>query len=188
MQYLLNKRLEVGMTEQEKQDTNEFIDTQVKSIPKLTLMAKFKHIFSTFQPPEIVDDEPKDANALAEIRTALAVKRNLMAADRTLMAWVRTALSMISFGFTIYKILQGFQLSGGDNVIETNQFDPQTIGLILIGLGLFSVVLGAIEYRATLIDLRHLQRVPFIRPAFILAMVMASMCILMFLSIIAKVL
>ena len=29
--------------------------------------------------------------------------------QRTLMAWVRTALSMISFGFTIYKFLQVLQ-------------------------------------------------------------------------------
>ena len=37
---------------------------------------------------------------------ALALDRNKLAAERTLMAWVRTALSMISFGFTIYKFLQ----------------------------------------------------------------------------------
>jgi putative membrane protein len=31
--------------------------------------------------------------------------RTIMAADRTLMAWIRTSLSMLSFGFTIYKFL-----------------------------------------------------------------------------------
>ena len=45
----------------------------------------------------------------SENRTDLAVVQNLMAADRTLMAWVRTALSMISFGFTIYKVIEGLQ-------------------------------------------------------------------------------
>ena len=35
-----------------------------------------------------------------------------MAADRTLMAWIRTTLSMISFGFTIYKFLQAMFESG----------------------------------------------------------------------------
>jgi uncharacterized membrane protein YidH (DUF202 family) len=48
------------------------------------------------------------ANELSQERTALATDRTLMAADRSLMAWIRTALSMISFGFTIYKLLQGF--------------------------------------------------------------------------------
>jgi uncharacterized membrane protein YidH (DUF202 family) len=51
---------------------------------------------------------PKTSNDLAEDRTDLALRRTVMAADRTLMAWVRTALSMISFGFTIYKLLQSF--------------------------------------------------------------------------------
>ena len=41
---------------------------------------------------------------LGEIRT-------IMAADRTLMAWIRTSLSMLSFGFTIYKFLQAIDKS-----------------------------------------------------------------------------
>ena len=36
----------------------------------------------------------------------LALERTRLAAERSLMAWVRTALSMISFGFTIYKFMQ----------------------------------------------------------------------------------
>ena len=36
----------------------------------------------------------------------LALDRTLLAHDRTLMAWIRTAVSLISFGFTIYKFFQ----------------------------------------------------------------------------------
>ena len=43
---------------------------------------------------------------LAEERTDLAYQRTIIAAERTLMAWIRTALSMIGFGFTIYKFFQ----------------------------------------------------------------------------------
>ena len=53
------------------------------------------------------------SNELAQERTDLALERTLMAADRSLMAWVRTSLSMISFGFTIYKLLESLQQSGG---------------------------------------------------------------------------
>ena len=35
--------------------------------------------------------------------TRLALDRTALAHERTLMAWVRTAVSLISFGFTIYK-------------------------------------------------------------------------------------
>jgi len=39
----------------------------------------------------------------------LAIDRTRMASERTLQAWVRTALSMIAFGFTLYKFLQVMQ-------------------------------------------------------------------------------
>ncbi|HMM77753.1 MAG TPA: DUF202 domain-containing protein [Gammaproteobacteria bacterium] len=38
--------------------------------------------------------------------------RTLMAADRTSMAWTRTSLSLLGFGFTIYKVFQTLQESG----------------------------------------------------------------------------
>ena len=53
----------------------------------------------------IVTHKP-DANQLGVERTDWALERTFMAADRTLMAWVRTAISMIGFGFTLYKFLQ----------------------------------------------------------------------------------
>lgn len=56
---------------------------------------------------------PKSANELAEDRTSLAVRRTVMAADRSLMAWIRTGLSMTSFGFTIYELLQASRRTEG---------------------------------------------------------------------------
>ena len=41
-----------------------------------------------------------------KLADALAMERTRMAADRTLMGWIRTALSMIGFGFTIFKFLE----------------------------------------------------------------------------------
>ncbi len=38
--------------------------------------------------------------------TKLAIARTRLSYERTLMAWVRTAISLISFGFTIYKFFQ----------------------------------------------------------------------------------
>jgi putative membrane protein len=90
---------------------------------------------------------------LAEERTDLAARRTVMAADRTLMAWVRTGLSMTSFGFTIYKLLQAFQSAGS---ILPNENSPRRIGLFLTGLGTVSILIGTIEYWQTLRDLRRI--------------------------------
>ncbi len=89
--------------------------------------------------------EPKTSNQLAAERTDLAVERTLMGANRTLMAWVRTALSMISFGFTIHKLLQGKTLVGGFVKVDSGR----RLGLFLIALGTLCVIMGTIEYFQT---------------------------------------
>lgn len=78
-----------------------------------------------------------DATELARTRTALA-------ADRTLMAWIRTSLAMVSFGFTIYKVLH--TLSQAKTIHLARSEGPRQIGLFLAGLGTASLVIGLIEY------------------------------------------
>ena len=129
--------------------------------------------------------EAKSANELAAERTDLALKRNLMAADRTLMAWIRTALSMISFGFTIYKLLEGFQKSGADlHGVNT----PRNLGLFLTGLGTASMVMGTIEYWESLKELHTLQKFRLWRPSLVIALIMSLTGLFMFFSIITKLL
>ena len=48
----------------------------------------------------------------------LAVERTVMAVDRTLMAWVRTSLSLIGFGFTIYKVIAAVEKAGGTTLVR----------------------------------------------------------------------
>lgn len=95
--------------------------------------------------------EPITSNQLAAERTDLAVERTLMGANRTLMAWVRTALSMISFGFTIHKLLQGKTLVGGFVKVDSGR----RLGLFLIALGTACVVMGTIEFVQTAKRLDH---------------------------------
>ena len=82
-----------------------------------------------------VETAQKDRGTiLAEERTDLAFERTIIASERTLMAWIRTCLSMIGFGFTIYKFFQyqAEEIAAGN--IRRPQA-PRNLGLTLIALG-----------------------------------------------------
>ncbi len=100
----------------------------------------------------MVEDELKLSDRLAQKRTVLAAERTILAAERSLMAWIRTGLSMISFGFTIYKFLQYMKEDIGRIAIRT--YGPRNMGLFLIGLGTACLVLGLLEYRDIISQLR----------------------------------
>ncbi len=100
----------------------------------------------------------KTANELAAERTELAVDRTVMAAGRTLMGWVRTALSMISFGFTIYKFLHSMVPAAAEGMIKVQ--GPRRLGLFLIGMGVASVILGSLEYYHTIRRLNTMSAKP----------------------------
>ena len=87
------------------------------------------------------------ANVLAGYRTELAVDRTCMAASRSLMAWVRTGLSLIGFGFTVYKFIESSPDTGHP---ETAKF----IGLFVIALGILSILLGSLDYCVFSWDIR----------------------------------
>lgn len=133
---------------------------------------------------------PLTATELAAERTDLATFRSVLAADRSLMAWIRTALSMISFGFTIYKVLEGLQVDG----VDLGRDDaPRLVGMLLTGLGTISMVLGTIEYYFRLKELNRLQPIIVWRPTrllshpeFIIAVVMSALGVFLFASIVAR--
>lgn len=75
----------------------------------------------------------------------MARERTVLAADRTLMAWVRTTLSMISFGFTIYKFLQALYESGRTDLVQ-HERGPRNFGLALITLGVFALAVACFQY------------------------------------------
>jgi putative membrane protein len=133
----------------------------------------------------VTTQHTKSSTELAEDRTDLATARTLMAMDRSLMAWIRTSLSMISFGFTIYKVLEGFQ-KGGETL--AHDYSPRTVGLFLTGLGTIAMVAGTVEYFQRLKLLREYHPVKTWRASLVMAMIMSVAGLFVFLSIIAKLL
>jgi putative membrane protein len=122
---------------------------------------------------------------MAAERTEMATSRTLMAADRSLMAWVRTGLSMISFGFTIYKILEGFQAKGS-TIVETHS--PRAVGMFLTGLGTISIVMGTVEYWHRRRELLAYGPISLWQPAFVMAMLMSLTGVFLFFGIISQLL
>jgi len=101
----------------------------------------------------------------------LGAMRTMMAANRSLMAWVRTSLSMLSFGFTIYKVLEGFQQAGK---VLPRENTPRNVGVFLSMAGTLAIIMGTIEYWQTLKQLRLLQHFRLAQPTLIIAMLMCA--------------
>jgi putative membrane protein len=64
--------------------------------------------------------------------------------ERTMMAWIRTATSLITFGFSVYKIFQIESIRGPE---RNRLIGPRQFALILVSIGLISLMLATIEYR-----------------------------------------
>lgn len=104
-----------------------------------------------------------------------------MGAERTLMAWVRTSLSMISFGFTIYKFLHDLSKAENSRVPDHG---PRNFGLALVGLGSIVLIMASIQYLRRMHDLRGEslggKKFPL---AFFVAIAIAALGVLAFLDI-----
>jgi putative membrane protein len=83
----------------------------------------------------------------------LALDRTRLAAERTLMGWIRTSFSMMTFGFTIHKIMQEVgQLSAAPNIPVTQS---RHLGLALSGLGTVALMIACVQHWKYTRRLRH---------------------------------
>ena len=86
--------------------------------------------------------------------TALAVERTRVAYERTMMAWIRTGTSLITFGFSVSKFFE-FEMKK-DLPAVSMLLGPRGFGLTLIGIGLFSLLLGTLDHAS---DIRALRQI-----------------------------
>jgi putative membrane protein len=117
---------------------------------------------------------------------SLAATRTRMAADRTMMAWIRTALSLFSFGFTIYKVLQAFE-EAGRVLPGANINTPRVVGLFLTGTGTLAILMGTTQYVMCLQELAARGRFPLARPPLLMALFMSVGGVALFVGIIARI-
>lgn len=90
--------------------------------------------------------------SLASDRTGMAFQRTRLAADRTLMAVIRTSLSLISFGFTIYKLLEGLQSA---KTLDLKDHAAHNFGVTLCAMGVLALWLGIAYHVWFMRDLRR---------------------------------
>jgi len=116
--------------------------------------------------------------------TLLALDRTDLAHERTLMAWIRTAVSLISFGFTIYKFLQYVEKETGTQPGQL--IGARAYGLFMIGTGLLALLLATISHRRQMQALREKYvEVPYSMAA-VLAAVISLLGILAFIAVIFR--
>jgi putative membrane protein len=96
----------------------------------------------------------RSTDELANDRTYMAWGRSVMALERTLMAWIRTSLSLIGFGFAIFKFLQVMQ-QGGGTPLRVNA--ARNLGAIFIILGMALLVLAIIQFQKAMAKITKLS-------------------------------
>jgi putative membrane protein len=112
----------------------------------------------------------------------LGAVRTVLAADRTLMAWLRTSLSMLSFGFTIYKFLETAAKAGALARPES----PQKVGLFLVAMGTAAMVLGVIDYWVTVTHVRKTEAFRLGRSVLAMSLLLALAGVVLFMAIIER--
>jgi inner membrane protein YidH len=84
-----------------------------------------------------------------------ALVRTRLALERTLMAWLRTAISLITFGFTLYKAVQ-----------YAHEIEPQRIGrmlgtrrfaLLMMSMGLVALIAATAQHIRRARSLREID-------------------------------
>lgn len=83
----------------------------------------------------------------------LAFDRTFLAHERTLMAWLRTTMSLVTFGFLLFKAFLYLE-QAGKLTPSREVLGPRTYGIIMIAVGILGL-LGAIAQHVR--GLRHLR-------------------------------
>lgn len=125
--------------------------------------------------------EIAEKQSSAPDQLSLALERTYLAHERTLMAWTRTAISLITFGFTLYKFFE-FLHERGETAQGQQVLGARTFGLIMIGIGVVTLIIASAQHYVQVRRLTaHYRDAPF-SFALLLAGLIACLGVLGFIS------
>lgn len=119
-----------------------------------------------------------------KISDKLAIERTIQSEGRSLLAWLRTSLSLIGFGFTIFKALQYLYEQGSKQLLRAET--PRNIGMFLIITGTIPLLLAIIQYVRTIRQLGKKGNI-LLDPNFLAACVIFLFGSILILSLILKI-
>lgn len=119
-----------------------------------------------------------------KISDKLALERTIQAEGRSLLAWLRTSLSLIGFGFTIFKALQYLYQQGSTHLMRPQT--PRNIGMFLVITGTIPLLLAIIQYVRSLKQLGNKGSL-LLDPNFLAASVVFLFGSILTLSLILKI-
>jgi putative membrane protein len=86
-----------------------------------------------------------------------AVENTRMAHERTLLAWVRTSTSLVTFGFTLYKLFQTLEETGAYRTAH-HFLSPRRLGMSMIAIAVLGLGLAIYQYWSEMSKLRKLKK------------------------------
>lgn len=71
-----------------------------------------------------------------------------------MMAWIRTATSLITFGLAYYKFFMYLHQQGTGKPLH-HFLSPRRFGMMMIGIGLFSLAVATVQHQRQLTKLKR---------------------------------
>lgn len=130
------------------------------------------------------EPQPAIKRVPADAATHLAFDRTCLAHERTMMAWIRTALSLIGFGFTIYKFFS-FMVEKGDLKLEEALLGPRHLGMLMIVIGEIVLLIAAAKHHKDLKELDRRFPDQYTPPRSVAAMLSVAMAVMGLLALVA---
>jgi putative membrane protein len=109
------------------------------------------------------------------LNTRLALVRTELAFERTLMAWVRTSVSLITFGFTLYKAFEYLGQHEAPAAREHAAAEARHFGVAMIATGVIGLILALYEHLKRVRRTRALDsELPVVTVASVVAVLFAA--------------